>query len=340
MPIPKVSEQEKCFIIAKLEEGQSIRSVARHFHHDKSTILRIKKRWEQEHTTQRKIGSGRKRISTPDQDNELINRLRQDPFASGVQAASHIDFPGSQPTVSRRVKESELRNAASAKKTILSAQQKQGRIIFCLNYVYRPLEFWKQVIFSDEKIFQSSNDGRIRVYRPRNCRFEERYVNPSNSSGRFSVHVWAWMCVHGPGVCWRVEGRFNRHSYINILENVMLPSVSQMYPENNFVFQQDNCPVHTANDVRQWFQNHNIEILPWPAYSPDVNPVENLWGLLVKRIYKRNFRAQNANELWETIHQAWEDLYENRNQLCENLINSMPRRLNAVININGAMTKY
>jgi transposase len=75
MPFTKVSEQEKCFIIAKFEEGWSIRAVARHFHHNKSTILRIKRRWEQEHTTRRNIGSGRKRISTPNQDEELKNRL-------------------------------------------------------------------------------------------------------------------------------------------------------------------------------------------------------------------------------------------------------------------------
>ena len=184
-------------------------------------------------------------------------------------------------------------------------------------------------MFTDEKVFQSTHNGQIRVYRPDNTRFEERYTGDlAFRPGRFSVDLWGWISVYVLGACWRLEGRFNTEHYMSVLEDIMLPSVGQIYPNNSFAFQQDNCPVHTANAVREWFHRNNIEVLPWPAYSPDINPMENVWGLIVKEIYKRNFRPNNSNELWEVIHECWEGLDLN---VIVNLINSIPDRLVQVV---------
>lgn len=336
--MPRLTEQDKVLMLSKLEEGWSIRRVATHYGLDKSTVLRVKKRWEQEGTVTRRPCSGRPKISNAEQDGAFLDNLRENPFNTARQAVFETNFPGSWVTACRRVKNSEIINFASAKKNILTEENKQSRIIFCLNYIYRPINFWNTVIFSDEKVFKSCNDGRLRVYRPVNSRFSERYVSPRNKSGRFSVNVWAWISILGPGVAWRIDGRFNAVAYLDILQNVMLPSVEQLYP-NDFIFQQDNCPIHTARIITQWYQNNNIEILPWPSCSPDMNPLENVWSLIVKKIYKRNFRPANAEELWEVIQNAWEELSEDQNYW-QNLTESMPRRLDAVLEANEAMTKY
>lgn len=106
----------------------------------------------------------------------------------------------------------------------------------------------------------------------------------------------------------------------------------------SFFFSQDNCPVHTARLIREWVNHNNINVLPWPAKSPDLNPIENVWGYIVKQIYKRPFRPENADELWQAIENAWEDLVDTYDM--RSLIMSMTRRLESVVVTNGSATKY
>ncbi|KAJ8985734.1 hypothetical protein NQ317_014385 [Molorchus minor] len=159
----------------------------------------------------------------------------RNPFETAVKAREETLFPGSLRTTQRRLKQYCFKNCAAAHKVFLTEDHKQRRVQFA-NEFLQENEFWNNVVFSDEKTFQSSNNGRLRVYRPRNTRFEENYTLRTTNSGRFSVNVWAWISVHGPGVCWQIDGRLTSAHYTNILENVMLPSVNQVFPEN-FVFQ-------------------------------------------------------------------------------------------------------
>ncbi|CAH1991531.1 unnamed protein product [Acanthoscelides obtectus] len=99
-----------------IEEGWSIRAIAQLYNSNKKTILKIKQRWEQEDSLKRKIGSGRPKLTNPEQDAAFLGYLRNNPFATVRDAVIDTAFPASQPTASRRVMKSELKCLPAAKK--------------------------------------------------------------------------------------------------------------------------------------------------------------------------------------------------------------------------------
>ncbi|KAI4466914.1 transposable element-related [Holotrichia oblita] len=195
--MPQRNQFEKVQIIIYLHEGLSVRNVAHTMHVNKTTVQRIRNKWETDETIGKRKPTGRLKITTEVEDNALVQYLEQNPFHVVRAAIQRTDVPGSRPTACRRIKESPLKNYVATKKMILGNEQKQARIICALNNILR--ENWDRVIFTDEKVFQSTNNGQIRVYRRRRTRFNENFVNNSERSGRFSVNVCGWLSYYGPG---------------------------------------------------------------------------------------------------------------------------------------------
>lgn len=88
---------------------------------------------------------------------------------------------------------------------------------------------WSNVIFSDEKTFQSDDYQRKHVYRPNNTRYDERYIQPIQRSGRLSAGIWAWMGLHGPGELTMISIRLNSVGYVNLLEHNLEPTINISY---------------------------------------------------------------------------------------------------------------
>ncbi len=119
------------------------------------------------------------------------------------------------------------------------------------------------------------------------------------------------------------------------LEHFMLPSADKLYGDADFIFQQDLAPAHTAKGTKSWFNDHGVTVLDWPANSPDLNPIENLWGIVKRKM--RDARPNNADDLKATVKETWASI---PSQQCHKLITSMPRRIEAVIKAKWAPTKY
>ncbi len=81
----------------------------------------------------------------------------------------------------------------------------------------------------------------------------------------------------------KTDPSLQRSHLQDILEHFMLPSSDKLYGDDDFIFQQNLAPVHTAKSTKSWFNDHGVTVLDWPANSPDLNPIENLWGLSRRR---------------------------------------------------------
>ncbi len=127
-----------------------------------------------------------------------------------------------------------------------------------------------------------------------------------------------------------LEGTMNAERYRKVLEQHLLPSRRSVFQGRPCVFQQDNAKPHTAAITTAWLRSRRVRVLNWPACSPDLSPIENIW-----RIIKRNIRQRwprTLQQLETYIRQEWDQIPTPKLQ---KLITSMPRHLRTVLKRRG-----
>ena len=150
--------------------------------------------------------------------------------------------------------------------------------------------------------------------------------------------VWGAMGLRGKTPLVVIQGNMDAARYRNeILIPHLLPLMNTM-PNNARLFQQDNAPPHRARATFAWFQANNIDVLqPWPASSPDLNPMENLWDHLDNVVRNQPVPPRDPAEMASALTAAWNAL---DNHTLRRLVFSMRRRCRAVIAANGFWTDY
>ena len=130
------------------------------------------------------------------------------------------------------------------------------------------------------------------------------------------------------------RGGVTARVYKEMLEEY-LPTIM----DHDTIFQQDNAPIHTSRLLRAWLAEQGFQVLDWLPYSPDLNPIENLWFLLKEAIFKKNpeLSTMPKNDttlklLCELAVMCWLDLDK---EMVNGLIDSMPRRIEAVVKAQG-----
>ncbi len=115
--------------------------------------------------------------------------------------------------------------------------------------------------------------------------------------------IWAAMSSAGVGPLCFLKSTVNAAIYQDFLEHFMLSSADKLYRDADFIFQQDLAPAHTAKGTKSWLNDHGVTVLDWPANSPDLNPIENLWSIVKRKM--RDTRPNNADELKATVKETW-----------------------------------
>ncbi len=119
--------------------------------------------------------------------------------------------------------------------------------------------------------------------------------------------IWAAMSSAGVGPLCFLKSTVNAAIYQENLEHFMLPFADKLYGDADFIFQQDVAPAHTSKGTKSWFNGHGVTVLDWPANSPDLNPTENIWGIVKRKM--RDTRPNNADDLKAAIKATWASLH-------------------------------
>ena len=129
----------------------------------------------------------------------------------------------------------------------------------------------------------------------------------------------------------------NSEKYIKTLDDNIWQVVAKNYGVNTWLFQDDNAPCHKSRLSEEWKHRSQIPQLIWPAQSPDLSPIENLWQLLKNTIKNRLYLIRNVNDLKEQLLHAWNEVplfY------IEKLYATLPHCCRQVIIKKGDITKY
>ncbi len=151
---------------------------------------------------------------------------------------------------------------------------------------------WSKVLFSDESKFCISfgNQG-LRVWRKGGEAQSPSFLKSSVKFPQF-VMIWGAMSSAGVGPLCFLKTNVTAPIYQYILEHFVLSSADQLFKDADFIFQLDLAPVHTAKSTKSWLNDHGVGVLDWPASSPDLNPIDNLWGIVKRKM--RNKRPKKC----------------------------------------------
>ncbi|QRW20438.1 Transposable element Tcb2 transposase [Rhizoctonia solani] len=242
-------------------------------------------------------------------------------------------------TIRRRLREIGLSSYTRQKVPLLCYRHRLTRKAWAKQHETWRLAEWLCALFSDElkfNVFRS--DGRHYCWRRPGEGLDPRYTEKMVKHGGGNVMVWGCITPKGVGRLIRIDGRLTAAKYIEILKEGLLGTLKDYkIPIRHFLFQQDNDPKHTAKITKAWFKEKSISVLPWPAQSPDMNIIENVWSYLDRKVHSRNPPPCNTTELWEALHEEWECIDQG---FITKLYESMPNRIDALLSAKGGNTPY
>lgn len=340
--MPVLSRDNAIRATVWLEDGMSQNDVALRLGVHQSTISRLQKKLRETGNVARRRGQGRKRVSSAADDRFLqLNSLRNRTLTA-PELQNHLETVRgvriSERTVRRRLTEANLKARRPAMCPILNRRHRTTRLAFAREHVNWTIQDWEKVLFTDESRFSLKGaDGRQRVWRRTGERYADCAITERDRFGGGSIMVWGGIALDGvTDLVVFDRPSVTAHSYIeDVLQDHVVPFAFGIGP--NFVLMQDNARAHVARVTREYLNEVHITVMDWPACSPDLNPIEHLWDELKRRLHAQRPRPASLNELRQFLQEEWRNLQQD---VIRNLISSMPRRLQAVIQARGGHTRY
>ena len=322
MPKGKLLNSTEKGIITRLKgEGNSNRNIAKTIGRSRTIVDNFIK------GNKKKIGRPKK---LSEREKRSILRVASNAALSYNQIKSKSGVNCSRSTVKRIIKSSKKIVRRKFKKIPpLPKNHKDNRLTFAREHMP-----WKKVVFTDEKKFNLDGPDGYKYYF-HDLRKEERFLSRRQSGGG-SIMLWGSISYNSALSLIKISGHQNAIKYVELFDQE-LRVMNDKFGDSSWIFQQDNAPIHTAKIVKEWFTNKNVTVLQWPAKSPDLNIIENVWGHLSRVSYENGKQYDSLNELENAVFRHRATMPKT---YTKKLYDSIPSRISDVINKSGGFNKY
>jgi len=358
-PSTHLTDVEIAEILTLHHEGHSERNTAKIMHRSKTAVHHALDNYDFDTFVTQNPRSHVPRKTTKREDRYILRAAKQFNDVPLKDISKIVNIPVSRSTVSRRIHEAGYGRYIARKKPHLSSKNIKERLEWAIAHKDWSEEHWKKVIWSDETVLQIGHSSRRKwVTRKRGQELNKENVDDTYKTARLTIMVWA--CFSGEKVGPLMvfdEGGVGSEEYIDVILDGLLSFVDDLlghpeeedtirvHKEHDFIFMQDNASCHKTLEVLHVLEEEGIPVMKWPAQSPDLNPLENIWvdfkDLFHTRflqLYGRPSKSADACYRYkELAKQIWSEIGQG---LVDRHINSMPKRCQAVIDNSGLWSGY
>lgn len=243
-------------------------------------------------------------------------------------------------TVRSYLEEQGLKCYIKQKKPDLTSDHIKARHAFAARWMDKDVEWWRNVMFSDETVIcRLQPSGKQYYYqRPGNRKERRGQIVTAKKGGGGKMLLWGCVTNEGVGDLSWIPGTINSEKYVDVLQSYVLQSWDYYgLDRRKLIFQHDNASVHTAQVVKNFLNKSNIDVLEWPPNSPDLNIIEHVWAHVNRELDRYKERPTDMDELWERVQDIWTHIPL---EFIQELYRSIPRRVEQLYRRRGKHTDY
>jgi transposase len=228
-------------------------------------------------------------------------------------------------TISRHLLDHGYHNVLPINTPMLANEQKRYRIQCSRAHMN---DDWTRTVFTDESSFQLfRNTIRRWSKTPENAVKRK----PKN---RRKVHIWGAIGIKCVIDFYTFRRNLHGDYFVDILQHHLVSRASRVF-KRDWRLQQNNDPKHRSGVAKKFISERVPELLEWPSNSPDLNPIENYWTVIKRRVEKR--KSENTDELEQHMN---EEMRKTKKSFLINFISSVKDRCLAVISSSGERIKF
>jgi transposase len=302
--------------------------------HDERTIDHWINHFNQHGNVQDEPRTGRHHSLSVESTEEIVSFAEEKPFITPRTITRELQLPVSARTVRRCLDEFGIFGRVARISFPFTDEHIQKRFAFATKHKDWNEAKWDTVLFSDETYIVLSSDSQIWVQRPEDTAFCSKFMRYQNPFPE-KIGVWAAFSSKGVAAMRIFDGTMDSALLKDTFKHQMLPAARQIWPIGQWYLLQDNAPYHASHVTQNWLHINGVDCIDFPPYSPDLNPIENLWAELKRRIEHR--QPNDIAELKEILTNEWNKI---DNIFLAALSHSMINRCQAVIECEGDITKY
>lgn len=333
------SDMRAC-VVGMRQNGNTFKTIATELGMPLSTVKSIAKKYEKYGSVVNLPRCGRPRVTSPQTDRLITRTVLSDRRLSASSVRKELLLSSgvtvSDQTVRNRLKEQGLNGRVSQKRVFVSPENQKKRLAYALQHANMSPEAWEDILFTDESSFNVTyTKKRQMVWRRVGERDNLDCLRAAVKPVSGSVMVWGAISFNGTGPLYFFDGHVTKESYCDMLEIVIPQAKDMLQLQEDFAFLQDNAPPHASDFTMAYLHTKKIYLWNHPPASPDLNPIEHVWGHIKAKL--ADDPPTSLEDLKLKIQMYWNDVSLG---YIRNLVHSMPRRLAEVIKNKGGPTGY